>query len=268
MHRFITIFVVAVGLLSVPPVLFALENPKEELKELGIEATPGSQVDLSTVFTASTGEKLTLSELTSGGRPLILVPVYFDCPRLCGMISEAIVELLNGLKLTLGADFQIASISFDSTETTQLAQKRAVKYRGQLKEPHDSNGWHFLVGSTESIDTVMKQIGFKYREDRGEFVHAAAIFVLTPDGRISQYFSGLQFSPFDVKLSLVEASAGKIGSFIDHALLFCLRFDPSAGKYTWAVLGLLRIVGIVTLIGLFGLIARLYLRERAENFTS
>lgn len=235
--------------------LWAIEHPENDLEKVGISTKQGDLIDLGLVFTNSKGEKEPLSTIFAGTKPVILVPVYYGCPRLCGFLLSGVVELLNGLQLNLGSDYKIVTVSFDETEGPELAAERAKQYREQLKNRSNSvSDWHFLVGSKESITPLMKQIGFRYMKDGQEFAHSAVIIILTPGGKISQYFTGINFAPWDVKLSLVEASQGGIGSAIDHILLYCFRFDPTKGKYTWAAFNVMRAGGVLSLLALAAVI--------------
>lgn len=215
--------------------LLATEKPEEVPTHAGLTTVLGDQVDLGLEFYTAKNEKISLSKLLSGSKPVILTPVYYGCPRLCGLVLQAFTKLLNNIDLKLGDDFEVVTVSFDSTEKPDLAAERGQNYH-QLIAQNQKNPdkWHFLVGEEPNVAKLMKQIGFHYVSDKGEFAHSAVIMVLSPAGKISQYFTDINFSPSDVKLALVEASQGKIGSLIDHFLLFCYRFDPTKGKYTLA----------------------------------
>jgi protein SCO1 len=213
----------------------ALEKPETTLKSDAVTTQLGKKINLSSRFVDDKGEEKPLLDYFGKGHPIVIVPVYYDCPRVCGLILTAMVKLLNELPLTLGKDFKVVTFSFDPEETPSLAAKRAAKFRAQYRIPKDAEvGWEFLVGKEPSIQALLSDIGFKVTPDQGEFAHSAAIMVLTPEGEISQYFTDINFPAWDVKLSLVEASSGKIGSPFDHFLLYCFRFDPTKGKYTWA----------------------------------
>ncbi len=244
---------------------FGLDNPEVALKDL-LSTKLGNKADLSLSFQDSDAQATKLSKYIMPGRPLVIVPVYYDCPRLCGMVMQGVANLINGLDLKLGEDYQVANVSFNPKDTPEKADMRADKFRGMLTRPEPERAyWHFLVGSKENSEALMNQIGFRFREDSGEFAHSPALIILTPQGEISQYFTGVEFSAWDLKLALVEASKGAIGSAIDHASLFCFRFDPLKGRYTWAAVGTMRVGGILTLILLTGLIIRLRMRERAAQ---
>ncbi len=235
-------------------VSFALENPESNLPQTGVVSKLGAQLNPSIVLTDSSGVQLTLKELFSQARPTIIVPVYYDCPRLCGLVLSGVVKLLNELQLKMGKDYNVLSISFDSSETPALAAKRLKEYHRQLtfsEFPQES--WRFLVGEESSVASVMDTVGFKYKKDGGEFAHSAALFVLTPEGKVSQYFTGIEFPAWDVRLALVDASQGGIGSAMDHVLLYCFRFDPSKGKYTLAAINFMKAGGVLTLIAMAGL---------------
>lgn len=234
-----------------PRQLFAIEDPGPIVNNIQPTPVLGNVIDMNLKFSDETGNTRALSEIIDPEKPIILTPVYFDCPRLCGLLLSGVVKLLNELELVVGSDYQILSISFDHTETPQMAYKRSVSTKAQVaKNSEKLNAWHFLVGTQESVTALMNQIGFKYSRDGSEFVHSAVIMILTPQGKISQYFGGIDFTPRDVRLALVESSQGKIGSLIDQFFLFCFRYDHSQGKYAWAVFNLLRVGGLLTLVGL------------------
>lgn len=230
---------------------FALENPGEELEQSGLIEHLGNTVNIDLPFTTEDGNTITLREILADGKPIILTPVYYSCPRLCGLVLSGVVDLLNKVSVRLGREFNVVTISFDVSETPKLAKKRSEQYRAKLTDKEvPVGGWRFLVGNEESVSATMDQIGFRYKKDGGEFAHSAAIIVLTPQGKISQYFTGVEFSPWDVKLALVDASMGAIGSAVDHVLLYCFRFDPTKGKYTLAVFNVLKIGGALSLAAL------------------
>jgi len=240
-----------------------LGDPKAELSDVGIFTELGNKVDKSLNFLDSQGKSVNLGEIIKGDKPIIIVPAYYHCPRLCGLVLGGVQKLLVGLTLRLGEDFRIVTVSFDPEETPQSAAEKALEYRKGLPDITKGDAWSFLVGKEESVRPLMDQIGFRYKKDGSEFAHSAAIMILTPDGEISQYFTGIDFSPFDVKLSLIEASKGRVGSPLDHVFLFCFRFDETKGRYTWAVFNLMRLGAIATLVFLVALILGMRLKELA-----
>ena len=229
----------------------AIENPGDSLEsEAGVYTVLGTKVDLNRTFTDHTGRTASLKEFTIQGVPTVIVPVYYRCPRLCGLVMDGVITLLNELPLLLGKEFAVLAVSFNSVENFNEANETREKFLGRLKlkEGADSNALRFLVGSQSDVKGVMDELGFKFLPDGDDFAHSAAVMILTPLGEISQYFTGISFSPWDVRLALVEASSGQIGDAIDHFLLYCFRFDSLKGKYTWAVTGVLRIGGGLTLL--------------------
>jgi protein SCO1 len=257
-----------VCLLCLQQPVLALENPGEELNEVGIFTNLGTEIDLSLTFLDSAGEQVSLADLFSSpsGReiPVVLVPAYYDCPRLCGLILEGVTELLNSLSLQLGVDYRVVTVSFRPEETPEHAKSIRQKFVRKLKDPElaEDRGWTYLVGDAEAVDQLMEQISFRYKPDGDDIAHAAAIVLLTPQGKVSQYFTGIQFPSWDVRLALVEASEGNIGRMLDQVLLFCFRFDPTKGRYTLFAINVMRAGGAVTLVLLIGLMWYLWRRDK------
>ncbi len=243
----------------------ALEKPGESLARAGITAKLGSTVDQTIRLVDSSGAELSLSALLGESKPLVIVPGYFNCPRLCGLVQQGVVDAVNGSGLALGSDFNLLSVSFNSAETPTLAAKRAAAAQAKLVGQATPERWRFAVGEEGQVHALMQQLGFDYLKDGDEFAHSAGVFVLTQRGEISQYFTGVDIAPRDLRFALIEASQGRIGSALDHIILFCFRFDPTQGKYTWAVVSLLRIVGALSLLG-FGLLY--FLLRRASRAVS
>lgn len=237
-------------LLSNP--VFAIEDPQPSLNQSGIIAKLGTQIHGDISFKDSDLGELTISSVLSDKKPLIIIPVYYECPRLCGLVMAGVERLIASLPLMLGQDYNILTLSFDETETVELAKsnkQEMIKKLGDVAQP-----WHFAVSDRENIKLLLSDLGFNFMRDEGEFVHSAGIFVISNQGQLSQYFTGIDFRPQDMRLALVDASNGRIGSAIDHILLFCFRFDPTKGKYTWAVFNLLKVVGVLSIAALGGLI--------------
>ena len=244
--------------------VYALERPETELKEIGIVTALGQQVDLGLSFTDGKGRSAPLREFLRPGIPIIITPVYYGCPRLCGLVLNGVISLLNELTLNLGRDFQLLSVSFDPTENPEMARKKSESVATQITRPgHDLSAWSFLVGPDSNIVPLMEQLGFRYKKDGEEYAHGSAIMILTPEGVISQYFTGVDYPAWDVRLALVEASQGKVGSAIDHLLLFCYKFDPTKGKYTLVAFNTLR-AGVLLSVFLCAIVVFLYSRRTRE----
>lgn len=233
------LLVVVIGFLSSA---VATENPAAVPQEANVTTQLGAEIDLGLVFTDSNGETRQLRDFVSPNRPFIITPVYFKCPRLCGLVFDAFVGLVNSVDLNIGEHFDVLSISFNSAEGATDGKRRADKYLNLYRDPIKAgSGWKFLTGSEQNVSALMQKIGFHYKQDGGEFSHSVAIMVMTPGGKVSQYFTDINFPERDVRLSLIEASEGKIGTALDHFLLFCFRFDPTKGKYTWAAWNFMRL---------------------------
>jgi protein SCO1/2 len=247
----VILLLVALGSSTAP--CGAIERPGEVLdKEVGVFTELGKKVDLSQRFTNVAGETRALRDFAVAGKPIVIAPVYYKCPRLCGLLLDGVYNLLNEIPLKLSADFSVLVVGFDPNETSEDAAKVMNKFNAKLiGDPATRTAAiQYVVGGQEQVRALMGDLGFKYMRDGEDFAHSAALMILTPTGEISQYFTGIMFSPWDAKLALVEASKGEIGTAIDHLLLYCFRFDPLQGRYTWAVIGLLRVGGALTLIGL------------------
>ncbi len=248
----------------------AIERPEEVEKKVGIFTQLGAKVDLSRKFTDSTGETKSLREFAPEGKPIVIAPVYYRCPRLCGLLLDGAYSLLNELSLKLSHDYTVLVVGFNPVETPADARKVMDKFNSRLqgKATSDRSGVKYLVGSEENIAALMSEIGFQYIKDGDDFAHSAALMILTPSGEISQYFTGIDFPAWDVRLSLIEASRGAVGTAIDHLLLYCFRFDPLQGRYTWAVVGLLRVGGVLTLLGLAAVIFFFGRKRRSDGETA
>jgi protein SCO1 len=236
-----------------PQAAFAIEDPGSMVaQDVGIFTQLGARVDLSRQFTDVNGETKPLRDFAEPGKPIVIAPVYYKCPRLCGLLLSGVYDLLNELPLRLSHDYSVLVVGFDPSEKPEDAKKVMDKFNQRLvgDARHGSAAIHYLVGNEENVSGLMREIGFKFMRDGADFAHSAAVMILTSKGDISQYFTGIVFPQWDVKLSLVEASKGGIGTAIDHFLLYCFRFDSVKGRYTWAVVALLRIGGALTLLGL------------------
>jgi protein SCO1/2 len=221
-------------------------------RDVGIFTQLGAQIDLSREFTDTDGVTKPLKDFALPGKPIVIAPVYYKCPRLCGLLLSGVYDLLNELPLKLSEDYSVLVVGFDPTETPADAKKVMDKFNPRLfgDAQGGSGAIKYLTGSDANVSALMSELGFKFMKDGEDFAHSAAVMILTSSGQISQYFTGIMFPQWDVRLSLVEASKGVVGTAIDHFLLYCFRFDAVKGRYTWAVLALLRVGGALTLIGL------------------
>ena len=232
-----------------------------------IEQRLNSQVPLNTVFRDENGKTVKLGDYFHSNRPVILTLVYYDCPMLCTQILNGMVSAAKVLQFTPGKDYEVVAISFDAREKPSQALAKKAVYMKDYGHPETAGAWHFLTGDLESIKAVTDAVGFKYKWDvyTATFAHASAIYVLTPDGRLSKYFYGIEYSPKDLRLGLVEASQNKIGNAVDQILLFCYHFDPNSAKYTFLAMGILRAAGAATVLMLGGFVVIMLRRDSRQK---
>lgn len=244
-------FAMLLGALVFASTAMAASAPQlpPSLQNIGIEQRLNAKVPLDPVFRDEQGSEVRLGAYFHN-RPVLLVPVYYTCPMLCSQVLSGVVAGLRPLSLVPGRDFEIVAFSFNPSETPADATRERDLYTRRYSSRAGTAGWHFLTGSPESIKAVTEAIGFHYRYDAKLkiFVHGSGVMILTPGGKISRYLYGVEYEPKDLKLGLVEASNGKIGSPADQILLFCYHYDPTTGKYTTTVLGILRLAGLLTLL--------------------
>lgn len=236
------------------------------LAGVGIDQRLGVQVPLDTVLRDEAGRAVALSTYFHSGKPILLAPVYYRCPMLCTQILSGMVSALRVLSLDPGKDFEVIAISFDPKDTAEIAAAKKENYLHRYRRPGTANGWHFLTGDESNVRAVTDAIGFHYKYDpqTDQYAHASAIMILTPEGKVSKYFYGVEYSPRDIRLGLVEASNNRIGTPADEVLLFCFHYDPATGKYGAAVINLLRVTaGAFALIG--GLAIVIALRRDARG---
>lgn len=202
------------------------------LKNVGIEQHLNQQIPPDLTFQDENGKSVRLGDYF-GKKPVILNLVYYQCPMLCGEVLTGLESALRVLKFDVGKEFDVLTVSFDPKETPQMAAAKKVEYLKRYRRPGAAAGWHFLTGPAVSIDALTKAAGFQYQYDpkSGQFAHATAIMVLTPEGKIAQYYYGVEFAPKDLRLGLIQASENKIGTVVDQVLLYCYHYDPDTGKY-------------------------------------
>ena len=219
------------------------------LQGVGISQRMNQAVPLDLSFRDETGRDVHLGDYF-GKKPIVLSLVYFNCPFMCTEVLNGELRALRGISLNLGKDFDAVTVSFDPKDGAPEAAVKNHMYSGLYGRPGGSAGWHFLTGNEASIQALTDAVGFHYTYDQpsGQFAHATSIMILTPDGRIARYFYGVQYPPRDVRLGLVEAAAGTIGSPTDAALLLCYHYDPLTGRYGLVVANVMRIAGIVTVL--------------------
>jgi protein SCO1/2 len=215
------------------------------LRGVNIEQRLNQQVPLELVFRDEFGRSLPLSTYFSGNKPVLLALVYYNCPMLCTLILNGVESSLKAVSLDPGRDFEVVAVSFDPRDTPEIAARKKANLLQRYRRPNTANGWHFLTGDESSIKALTEAVGYQYKFDpaTGQFAHASAIMILTPQGKLSRYFYGVEYAPRDVRLGLVEASQNKIGTPVDQILLFCYHYDPGSGKYGAIAMNMVRLGG-------------------------
>jgi protein SCO1/2 len=223
------------------------------LRNVGFEPPLNGSVPLDLPFRDETGRSVQLRQYF-GQKPVVLAFVYYGCPMLCDQVEQGVVGVLRMLSFNPGRDYEVVFVSFDSRETPEMAAEKKKKALAHFRRPETDSGWHFLTGSKESIEAATKAANFRFSFDAKNnlFAHASGVLLLTPDGHISRYFYGIEYPGRDMRLGLVDASAGKIGSPIDHVLLFCYHYDPAAAVYSASILKIIRLAGVLTILCLVG----------------
>lgn len=221
------------------------------LENVGIEQRLNNQVPVEARFKDERGNPVRLGDYFRG-KPVVLSLVYYRCPMLCNLVLNGELRAFREVRQEVGKDFDVVTISFDPNEGADLAAEKKANYVSKYDRGDANGGWHFLTGASDEIRAVAESVGFKYRWDDAthQWSHPSGIMVLTPEGRISRYLFGVDYSGKHVRLALAEASAGKIGTLSDKILLLCYHYDPSNGKYTFAVMNALRAGGSLTLVAL------------------
>ncbi len=217
------------------------------LRNVGLDQKLNAQIPLNLVFRNEAGGETPLASYF-GSRPVVLALVYYQCPMLCTQILNGMVMSLRTLSLNSGQDFEVIAVSIDPTETPALAARKKAEYLKRYAR--GSAGWHFLTGAESQIKQLAAAVGFRYAYDpqTKQYAHASAIMVVTPSGRLSRYFYGIEYAPRDLRLGLVEASENKIGTPVDQVLLYCFHYDPHTGKYSAIVMNVVRLAGLLTLL--------------------
>ena len=238
------------------------------LVNVGFEPPLNGQMPLDLTFRDETGRSFQLREYF-GQKPVVLAFVYYSCPMLCNQVEQGVVGSLRMLSFNPGRDYEVVFISFDSRETPQMAAAKKNSALSHFRRPETAAGWHFLTGSNESVDAATHAANFRYsfNAKTNLFAHASGVMILTPAGRISRYFYGVEYPGRDMRLGLVDASAGKIGTPIDHALLFCYQYDPSTATYSASILKIVRLGGVLTILCLVGGILIFRRREAVQART-
>ena len=219
------------------------------LKNVGMRQNLNQQIPPDLAFKDDLGRSVRLQDYF-GKKPMILNLVYYNCPMLCGEVLSGLVNSLRMMKFDVGKEFDVITVSFDPSETPEMAAKKKAEFLKRYKRGGAEQGWHFLVGDQGAVDSLTKAAGFQYQYDEKtkQFAHATAIMILTPEGKIAQYYYGVEYPPKDLRLGLVEAGQRRIGNVVDQLLLYCYHYDPEQGKYSAVILRVVRLAGWATML--------------------
>jgi len=222
-------------------------NVPPQFKDVGFAQRLGQQLPLDAAFRDEAGRDVRLGDYF-GQKPVVLAFVYFQCPMLCSQVMNGISSALKAIPFTAGKEFDVVLVSFDPRDTPEAANAKKRAHLAYWQRPETANGWHFLTGDKAAIERVTSAAGFTYTWDEAtqQFAHVSGVLTVTADGRISRYFYGVEFSPKDLRLSLVDSGQGKVGSVVEHLLLYCYQYDPTSGRYGLVVMSLVRLAGLAT----------------------
>ena len=236
------------------------------LSKVGITQKLDQQLPLGLNFTDETGKQVQLGQYF-GKHPAILALVYFQCPMLCSEELNGLTSSLRMVHLTPGKDFDVVVVSIDPTEGPTLAAAKKASYVKRYGQPETAAGWHFLTGQQPSIDALTQAVGFGYTKIPGpdgkldQFAHASAIQIVTPQGKLAQYYMGVEYSPKDLLLGLVEASSNKIGSPVANILTYCYHYDPHLNRHSLIIARVVQFGGMITVAGLGGFMFLMFRRD-------
>ena len=238
-------------------------NVPPQFKAVTFAQRLNQQMPLDTQLKDEAGRTVMLGDYF-GQKPVVLAFVYYQCPMLCPMTLNGISSVLKALPWTPGKEFEIVIISFDPRDTPETANAKKQAHLAHWKASNTAAGWHFLTADEPALQRVTAAAGFTYQWDEktGQFAHVSGLLTLTPDGKLARYFYGVEYSPKELRLALVESGQGRVGSKVDELLLYCFNYDPATGRYGWAVITLSRIGGLVTVAAVLGFIVTMRRRDR------
>jgi len=233
------------------------------LDQVGLDQRLNQQVPLNLAFVDENGQAVQLQQYF-GSKPVILIMVYYQCPMLCSQVLNGFTGAMLGVRrFNIGREFNVLTVSIDPRDTAADAAAAKKKYVVRYRRPEVEQGWHFLTGKKDQIDALAQAVGFRYAWDPEvkQYAHASGIMLLTPQGRVAQYYYGIEYAPRDIQLGLIEASKGKIGNVVDQVLLYCYHYDPRQGRYGTAIFNVLRLSALITVLLLGGFMLIMFRRD-------
>ena len=264
----IALFLLFSGISAIPVSAQVIMNDPPELSRIDVEEHLGDYIPLDLTFTDAVGSAVRLEEYFNKGIPVFLVLAYYECPMLCTLVlNSAANGLLGVTNIDPGTDYEVLTVSIDPDETAELAAQKQNRYLKTLGVRGTEGSWKFHVGEEQNIRSLADALGFKYYyvEKRDEYAHPAAAFILTAEGKISRYLYGLDFKPRDLRLGLLEAADGKIGTTIDRIILYCFHYDPDSKGYVLFAQNVMRVGGVITVIILALFLGSLWAKERMKK---
>jgi protein SCO1 len=243
------------------------QNRPAILDEIGVDEHLGDKIPLDLRFANSNGDSVSIGELIESGKPVLLNPLYYECPVLCSLVLDGVFKVVRELAWTPGNEYTIISFSIDPEEGPDVAAEFKERYISDLNRAGADKGWHFLTGKEESIKALTEAIGFNYKYDdrTGEYLHLASIMMISPEATITRYLYGANFREFDLRNGLYEAADGKIGSAMDRVLLYCFTYDPSSQSYVPVAINIMKLGGLATVIILGIFLGVFWRRERGST---
>ena len=232
-----------------------------QLKDVSFKQRLNEMLPLDASFTDENGRRVALGDYF-GRKPVVLAFVYYECPMLCTQVMNGLSSALKVMPFRAGEDYEVVLVSFDPRDTPATAAEKKRAHLEYWSAERDAAAWHLLTGDEATIRRVTSAAGFSYQWDErtGQFAHVSGVLVATPQGRLSRYFYGVEYSPKELRLAMVESGEGRVGSAIDELLLYCFHYDPEAGRYGLMVMNLVRLGGVMTVLGIGGFI--LIMRRR------
>jgi protein SCO1 len=255
--------------LSAPAVAHTGNEPytKDEafLKEIAFDQKLGAQLPLDLPFTDDTGKAVRLGDYF-GQKPVVMLITYYNCTMLCPLLLDGLVRALRPISFDIGKQFTVLTVSINPRETPSIAASRKEVYVQRYGRPGADRGWHFLTGKADAIAALTQAVGFRfvYDKKKDEYAHASGIVILTPAGKAARYLYGVEFSPRDTRLALIEAASGTIGNPVDQLLLYCYHYDPLTGKYGVIIMNVLRLAGSATAVALGSFMVVMFRRDRRK----
>jgi protein SCO1 len=248
------------------PIEGVANDTPAKLEDIGIDPHLGEKIDLDAKLIDEAGKEVTLRDFTKDGRPILLSLAYYSCPSLCSFHLNGLNDAFKQMKEPLGKEFNLVVVSFDPKETPALASAKKDSYLRAYDRPEGNRGWHFLTGAGPTTAALAKAVGFKYRwdEDQKQYAHASAAYAIAPDGTITRYLFGIVFDPKTVRLSMLEASKGHVGTVIDKLILYCFHYDAKANRYTLAAFNVMRAGGLLVLLVIGAFLVPFWFRTK-EN---